>query len=583
MPVSNSKPVPSDFATLVAGAPGLTLPGTPGDDTLNGGPDDDVINGFGGNDVLWGGSGGDDILRGGAGNDTLFGNDGNDMLYGGGGNDYLIGGDGDDYLNPGNNSNQGYDTIDAGTGEDIVDLTQMTPGEAYFELSHDNLNVLLSPNEPGIFAIIDGTNNLGFILKGDNGFYGTTEFININNALTVGEWGGMGIYGTDNDDTFYIDPGDTGWLQVNGGDGSDTFNIAESSGFVRLDYVNADHGVIANLALGLVSDDGFGDDYDFDYITGTGYVTEFRGSDFDDIISGSSHDERFILRAGNDVVNGRGGQDLVRYDRTGVDAVSVDLEAGTATGIWRGIAFSHTLRSIEDVRGSRDYDDTLLGSSGANVLDGRGGNDLLNGRAGHDTLIGGAGTDTLLGGADNDILHGGTGADVLNGGQGRDTASYEDASIRVRADLAVGTNNTGDAAGDTYIGIEHLLGSAFNDRLSGNNGKNRITGGEGNDRLEGRGGNDTLIGGTGDDILIGGNGRDTFVFDGGGDVIRDFNGDRIKLDDALWAEEELTIDEILAFATIFGSNTAFDFGGGNTLVLENYTDIAGLADDLIVI
>ena len=87
-------------------------------------------------------------------------------------------------------------------------------------------------------------------------------------------------------------------------------------------------------------------------------------------------------------------------------------------------------------------------------------------------------------------------------------------------------NNTGDAAGDTYKGIQNLLGSAFDDGLTGDGKANVLTGGAGIDTLSGGGGNDKLIGGPGADILNGGAGKDQFVQLSpleGIDRIQDFN------------------------------------------------------------
>ncbi|PCH73938.1 MAG: hypothetical protein COC12_04450 [Rhodobacteraceae bacterium] len=51
----------------------------------------------------------------------------------------------------------------------------------------------------------------------------------------------------------------------------------------------------------------------------------------------------------------------------------------------------------------------------------------------------------------------------------------------------------------------------------------------------------------------------------------------LALDNALWGGTALTNAQILGFANVVAlTDTVFDFGGGNTLTLENYTDIAAL-------
>ena len=162
--------------------------------------------------------------------------------------------------------------------------------------------------------------------------------------------------------------------------------------------------------------------------------------------------------------------------------------------IANALQFQGDARSlIENAKGGT-ASDTITGNAAANALWGNGGNDRL------------------IGGDGNDNLAGGAGADRLDGGNGTDLANYSNATAGVVADLSSPGSNTGEAAGDTYVSIERLYGSAFNDTVRGDNGANLLNGLAGNDMLNGRDGNDTLIGDNGADRLIGGGGADTFVF-----------------------------------------------------------------------
>ena len=123
--------------------------------------------------------------------------------------------------------------------------------------------------------------------------------------------------------------------------------------------------------------------------------------------------------------------------------------------------------------------------------------ELLQGLA---VLVGGDGADNINGGEDNDTVIGGAGADSLDGGAGDDTADYS-ASAAIVVDILNNLNNAGgDALGDTFVNIETIVGSAFDDDITGDNKNNILVGGDGDD---------TLDGGVSDDTLIGGNGTDT--------------------------------------------------------------------------
>lgn len=163
---------------------------------------------------------------------------------------------------------------------------------------------------------------------------------------------------------------------------------------------------------------------------------------------------------------------------------------------------------------------------------GTNGNDALVGSAGDDQIIGLGGNDTLTGGTGNDRLTGGTGADALNGGSGVDTAAYDTATAGVVANLRFGSGS-GDAAGDTYISIENLVGGKFDDHLRGDGRANFLVGWDGNDNLygddgadilSGDAGRDTLQGGTGNDDLRGGAGDDTLLGDQGADLLKGGDG-----------------------------------------------------------
>jgi Ca2+-binding RTX toxin-like protein len=85
----------------------------------------------------------------------------------------------------------------------------------------------------------------------------------------------------------------------------------------------------------------------------------------------------------------------------------------------------------------------------------------------------------------------------------------------VTVSLIAPAASTGDAAGDTFISVEDLSGSAFADRLEGNGDANTI---------DGNGGEDTIVGNGGSDVMRGGLGNDTYYVDNAGDVTDEVNG-----------------------------------------------------------
>jgi serralysin len=77
-----------------------------------------------------------------------------------------------------------------------------------------------------------------------------------------------------------------------------------------------------------------------------------------------------------------------------------------------------------DASAVADVDFSMTGSQYDDTLKGGGGEDVLLGNYGHDTLFGGAGIDVLAGGELHDKLVGGLGADTLYGNGGADNFVY---------------------------------------------------------------------------------------------------------------------------------------------------------------
>ena len=358
---------------------------------VEGGPADDTLRGSDGEDRLRGGPG-NDTLYGGNGADRLYGDEGDDILWGsddGDQRDRFFGGAGDDVVHVGNSDWNigGSNLVFGAAGDDRIVFTESTGPRSSATLLYSYSDL----GTTGIAVTIDGGATDGTV---DKGTYGMDTLVDVVNVL---DNGGLSMEGTRSADVFNLTLDENQWTRINGGAGDDTLNIHAGGRYLQLDYryPRTLNGVDVDLEAGRANDDGFGD---VDTIRGE--VWEVRGTYLSDVIRGSDNDETFIGYAGEDVIDGRGGYDRLRFDRFGVRNVSVDLQAGTATGTWGDAPFTYTidhLNSAEERLVGTFFSyrisniERVLGSNGDDVLRGSGRDERLEGKDGVDRLEGGCG------------------------------------------------------------------------------------------------------------------------------------------------------------------------------------------------
>jgi Ca2+-binding RTX toxin-like protein len=171
-----------------------------------------------------------------------------------------------------------------------------------------------------------------------------------------------------------------------------------------------------------------------------------------------------------------------------------------------------------------ELDNVITGTATSyGIMRGLDGNDILiapgGGSAGQpNQLFGGDGNDRLIGSTSNNLLNGGAGNDYIQGSNTNagysgpestqyilgDLISYADNQGAIYADIAAnfvlesalqsGTINATTAlvSQDSLFSIEHVIGSAYGDRIYGTDGNNFVAGGMGSDIIYGLNGQDTI-------------------------------------------------------------------------------------------
>lgn len=497
------------FESVTGSSAADTLRGDGGANTLDGGLGNDSLDARGGNDVVaWSTGAGNDAIEGGSGSDTLTASisgavsltrsGGSGVLSGNGTATVtgvelyrLTGGGGNDSFTLGNLAGV-LDAVEiiGGTGTDTAIFTDV-PGGVTVDLAAGTASL-----NGGIVATLQSIESVvgsdqSDTLRGGAG----------NDVLTGGDSADT-IDGRDGDDRIVYAAGD-GADAVEGGLGQDTLDVDLGAVAVALGasgstllvdvgttgsssqlMVRTVETVRLTSSLATITVGGAGSTIVLGNLTGTEVTAvEVRSGAGNDLIDasgatqalrllGEGDNDTLIGGGGNDTLQGDGGTDTVSYAGA-TAAVVVDLDAGTASGASIG---SDSLNTIERVVGS-GFADTITGSSG------------------------------------NNTLMGGLGDDILDGGAGFDMVDYSGASAAIGVDLAQSVQSaTGGSGTDTLSRFEGIIGSAFDDTLTGDGNGNLLLGGAGDDSLVGGDGNDTLMGGAGTNTFDGGLGTDTADF-----------------------------------------------------------------------
>ncbi|MDA8707977.1 hypothetical protein N9M10_01245 [Hellea sp.] len=486
-----------------------------------------TITGNNSQNTIFGGLG-DDIINGGTNSEGIHGGDGNDFINAGRGGNTVFGGEGVDtfaFVERGGHTTTIRDFED---GVEVIDLSGI--GISSFDqllpfLSQQGTDVQLrtvwnTSNERLIISditladisaadFIFDTDVTARTIIGNNSQ--NTLFGGLGDDIITGGTNSESLHGGDGDDVLEGGAGSDSLFGGNGddilfgGSGNDTND--GGAGIDLLTYINSSAAVNVNLGAGTATgSDAFGDtNLNIENLEGSNFNDILAGDDGDNVINGGEGADRLVGSDGADTLIGGNGFDSVDYSDA-ASGVRFNVETGGTFGQAAGDTYSGIERYFLS-----DFNDIVTGSDANEFFFGEDGNDTINGGGGIDRIDGGAGNDILRGQGGNDLIFGSAGGDQINGGTGFDVASYENSTSRVVLNLGSG-GTLGDAAGDTYFGIESVRGSDFDDILAGNNSSNELRGGDGDDTLNGAGGNDRLFGGEGADTLSGGTGIDIAVY-----------------------------------------------------------------------
>ena len=434
---------------------------------------------------------------------NFFGGAGNDTLTGGSGNDQLFGQEGNDTLL----GKGGFDLLFGGAGNDTLnggDADDQVFGEAGDDRMVWNPGDDTDLNEGGS----------GFDTVEVNGGNGAESFTITANGTRV-------RFDRVTPAPFSIDIGTSESLIMNANGGDDM--VSAGNGLATLIQLRIDGGTGNDTLLGgdgadvLIGGDGN------DFIDGNrGNDTAFLGAD-DDVFQWDPGDgsDRVEGEAGNDalIFNGANINEKIDITANGervrltrdVGGVTMDLNDVEQIGV-NALGGADTI-AVNDLSGTdMTFVDLNLGASG-------GGGDTA------DDIVIVNGTDHAdaiqIVGADADFAVTGLAALV--------SVHNSETSDQLMVNARGGDDNVSATALPAATVSLNIDGGNGNDSIFGGSGADKLFGGDGNDFIEGNQGNDTATLGAGDDIFFWnpGDGSDTVEGQGGFDALL-FNGANIN-------------------------------------------------------
>jgi len=465
--------------------------------------------------------------------------------------------------------------------------------------------------------------------KGGNDFL----FGGAGNDTLTGGVGDDQVFGEAGNDRMIWNPGEgtdlneggagTDTVEVNGGNGAETFTVTANGTRVRFDRVtpgpfSIDIGTTENLVLNANG----GDDT---FTAGNGLATLINitvdGGTGNDTLTGGDGNDTLIGGDGNDVINGGRGNDTAQ------------MGAGDDTFVWNPGDGS-------DIVEGQDGNDTLQ-------FNGNNGNEKFDLSANGTRLrltrdVGGVtmdvnGTENVnvvaLGGIDSVNLHDltGTGVAAVNvdlatppgtttgdtvpdtvivagtnnadniavaGANGSITVSGLAALVNINGAEGVDQLDVQALGGDDSVNASGLAtpiqltldGGTGNDRITGSSGDDQLLGGDGNDFVNGGKGNDSAFLGAGDDLFVwnpgdgsdlveGQDGFDTMQFNGANideKVDLSANGTRLRFTrDIATITMDVNGTEQVNFAALGGNDTVTVNDLTGTGVTKVNLDLAG--------